>query len=548
MVLSTLKNKVMKFQMKILFFLLIFVIFYCALLGFRVALDGGAVWDDPTELNVFGLVIGLEHQPFKSYQMTREFIDRSSPGNGFYGVIPQYLSHGLETIVTGKPWIRAIDLTLKAVAYRHVVAWLLALLSVLVLSWTVTRLAGNRFFGLCVAACLISNPIFLGTASINIKDTPVAVGLTFLSCGIAFLVQYLFRNRLESKLLSMGYIFVLICFGTWIAVGARAGALALIGFELAAFWGVVIIFIPYQWKLIFSLGFGSITAVIVGCIFAIISSPLGRKDILTYIIDSISFAAKFPTAVTPIRLFALDISSNHIPFWYIPGWLLVEHPEPFLVFIVIGSVVGLIRVLASPKRSIIWATFIIQGLLLPLAIIMADSSLYDRIRHVFFIIPMLGVLAGFGLFTLLSCKRYYGVAVFLGFLLFSYQVAITIIWHPYQYAHLNAIGRLFDDHAFDTDFMGLSMHEGIQRVASSGIKSFSAGPAPVIMFYNQSPFNLKVDLVSPSYSTNTRPKLGGGTYFIHARPSWGARGLPSDCKLLFNIRRQGVLLGYAGVC
>ena len=57
------------------------------------------------------------------------------------------------------------------------------------------------------------------------------------------------------------------------------------------------------------------------------------------------------------------------------------------------------------ERASPWLPFFIQGLVLPLIVVLAGASLYDRLRHLFFMAPPLCLLAGFGLYFSLTVSE-----------------------------------------------------------------------------------------------------------------------------------------------
>jgi hypothetical protein len=88
--------------------------------------------------------------------------------------------------------------------------------------------------GFAVAAVLMSTPVFVGQSAINVKDVPVGIGITIFSCGAALVLLEAHRAR---RVLVPA---ALILAGAFLAVGTRAGAVALIGFEAAILAAVLV--------------------------------------------------------------------------------------------------------------------------------------------------------------------------------------------------------------------------------------------------------------------------------------------------------------------
>jgi hypothetical protein len=535
------------------------VIFGSASVGLMTALRAGPAWDDPTELHVFNGFLELADQPDLSYQAGREKLDGYSPGAGYYGVVPQSLAHVLDAVVSGSQWSKAVEPTVSSIARRHVISILLALISATTIFVTVFLVAGESLPAFTAVAVLLSTPVFLGLSSIDIKDGPLAAGMTIFSCGCALILSQL-RNNSQigplpgspaARILAGLAIFV----GTFLTLGTRAGSaplLAVQGIVLCA--ALAIFFRSDKHKVIvLSAVFGG--AAFAGTVLAILANPLARKAPIRWIVESATFAAHFPTGVTPLRLYGETIFSNAIPWWYSPGWMIVEYPIAFLVLIVLGTIVPAYRRCILRSRTVLlpWLPFIVQGLVLPICVFVSGAVLYDRLRHLLFIVPAVCMLAGAGLYycviTVGTNRRWVKLALAaLAPTLLLFNFASTVLWYPYQYAYLNAFGRSFPQFAFDTDYWGLTMQEGVQRMGRLGINSFRVGPAPLTALYNTPEFGFALDLVSASYPAYPRPVSGGGAYYVHSRPSWGAAGLPDFCETLFQIKRQGVVLGAGGRC
>jgi hypothetical protein len=158
------------------------------------------------------------------------------------------------------------------------------------------------------------------------------------------------------------------------------------------------------------------------------------------------------------------------------------------------------------------------------------------------------MLAAFGLYLCVDGVRHNRrwtakALAILGPALLLANFSTTLIWYPYQYVYLSEIARSFPQFSFDSETLGLSITEGIRRMREHGITRVRAGPAPIYAAYEAKQLGVAVEWLR-------RGQLvpGGGAYYVHTRPSWGAAGLPAYCRTLFRIERQGVILGVGGEC
>jgi hypothetical protein len=183
------------------------------------------------------------------------------------------------------------------------------------------------------------------------------------------------------------------------------------------------------------------------------------------------------------------VRTTALPWSYVPAQLLVRLPEGFLLLLGvavlsgIASMVAVLRLGLAPssqprlsrlKEAVLVTAQARQPLivwvaaLLPIAaIILQNSTLYDGIRHVLFLIPMLAVVASFGFLRLVPLLRrfpmttatvtgaYVGHAV-LGFALL----------HPLQYTSFNVFagGVIGAYGRFEQDYWSLAVLPALRRL------------------------------------------------------------------------------------
>jgi hypothetical protein len=506
-----------------------------AALGLASALQSGPAWDDALEISVMNRELKVGSTPGLTYEEAKTAYGETYRGHVFYGVAVQYAAHAITSWRNGTPWAAAEPPSVKNVAVRHLLTMLIALVGAAILAVTAALLSGRMELGFAVAAVLMSTPVFVGQSAINVKDVPVGIGITIFSCGAALL---LLETRRPRALMALAGLLVGV--GAFLAVGTRAGAIALVGFEAAILGAVWMMRSRIKEVAVMAAGLAA------GILVAALINPFGRKAPIQWLWESVAFSPSLGNPI-PTTLYGVKVQSTALPWWYVPGWIVVEYPLPFLVLAVIGAAAAISRLsAASLERALAWLPFVIQGLILPLVIVVTGATFYDRLRHIFFFVPPLCLLAGFGLYICYSSlERRSGLRekalALVGAGCLAANFAATVLWHPYQYAYLNAFGRLFPKYSFDTDYWGLTITEAVERMKARGVTMLRAGPAPVFLNY----FDEKGMTVqgNPSHIP-----VGQGFYYTHIRPSWRATGLPKSCRKLFEITRQGVRLGVGGEC
>lgn len=181
--------------------------------------------------------------------------------------------------------------------------------------------------------------------------------------------------------------------------------------------------------------------------------------------------------------------TDNVPAWYIPGQLLARLPEGFLVLLLLGIAVW-ISAAASWIRAALGAlhrsgiaglrpvaaelavsrAVLVVGVAAfgPIAVlILKGSTLYDGIRHVLFVIPMLAIVAARGLTSLLPfLRRLPIVSVALGGAYTAAIGATLVILHPLEYIAMNSLaGGVAGAYGrFDLDYWSMAVPEALRRL------------------------------------------------------------------------------------
>jgi len=187
------------------------------------------------------------------------------------------------------------------------------------------------------------------------------------------------------------------------------------------------------------------------------------------------------------------VSTNALPWSYIPGQLLARLPEGFLALLAIGFVLSarlitrLIRVCITEFRDcgglaglkapgLLMANargtlVVLAAAIAPIAfVIVTHATHYDGIRHLLFIIPMLALLAAGALLELASHLRRYPMTAALVLMLALAQLlwsgSMMLRLHPLEYVAFNALAGGTQNAAgrFELDYLGAAATEAIRML------------------------------------------------------------------------------------
>jgi hypothetical protein len=184
-----------------------------------------------------------------------------------------------------------------------------------------------------------------------------------------------------------------------------------------------------------------------------------------------------------------QISTSALPPSYIAAQLLVRLPEAFLVLVAVACVhaVAAAARLARDavaksyiERRALWRAAVLTlareramvtvcaAVVLPLGfLILQRATMYDGIRHVLFVIPMLAVVAGLGWRALLPllARAPVAAAVIAGAYVGSSVTTLAAL-HPLEYVAMNAIagGTRGAYDRFELDYWSAAATEALRRL------------------------------------------------------------------------------------
>lgn len=440
--------------------------------------------------------------------------------------------------------------TFSSYLTHHLVISGLALLGAIAAGVSVAWATASRTAGLLTTALISFTPLWLGMGSMNYKDMPVASGLSLLSLGLTLIGR---GSRPSARLTITA--FLLAGLGSFIALGTRAGAIALVGALIGLtalvrlvhglrhrnFTPLLLTLVLGAWSLLFS------------ALGLLLTNPFARIDLLRWMQDSIEISRNY-VWVGVIRTAGQDLPSDQLPWWYAPAWLLAQLPILTTVLIALGLVV-LAWITIKGKaglldRSTIGALspLLIQGWVLPMLIIASGAVLYDGIRHLTFALPGILAVAALPLAAVLSStrrnipvsSRATKVLVIASAVVLIASAFATLRWYPYTYAFINPIAGLQKEpRAWELDYWGLTSREGMDRLRAQGLTAVAVEPAEE----TGRPFG-----VTNKYQATEVTAATGIAHGSYVFRRWDLAFRQDWCTRTFTIERDGQILGEGGTC
>ena len=343
-------------------------------------------------------------------------------------------------------------------------------------TWKLGRVLAGPCGALAALLLLVFNPVYYGHQFNNPKDIPFAVGYVWGLYAIARLLAWSpapgesWRRSLPRALvlaltlgLSMsvriagavliGYLFAFTLLRAIDELRLKQGAdrrralrasaaLALLG--VAGALGGWVVMLPF-WP-------------------ASLASPL-RKPV-----DAVETVSNFVSYDSPTLLRGAHISSNHLPWDYLPSYFALQLPEMISLCWFL-SVLGLCAHTAwclRRRRPVAWVGWllVVATVLPPAYAIVRRSTLYNGLRHFLFLMPPISALAGAGLVCgvawLALHRPRWALAPALAFALFSLDQLQTLVrLHPFQHVYFNraAGGVAAAVDRYETEYYGATYQQ-----------------------------------------------------------------------------------------
>ena len=387
------------------------------------------------------------------------------------------------------PWFQMLTAYVQSfdfadrITVRHAMTFLVGLAGVAALL-PLGRLAAGRWAGLAaVALCLITGYVY-GSLFFTPIDIPFLAAMTWATLAIALMARRVlpsWRATIAAGVLS------------GLAVATRTGGIITHVYLLAALLLCAAEVFAKEGRLAprYLLGlaarYGAAVALAWAVAFALwpwlqIGNPFAQFRIALVHFATISTSFEFAH-------WGEQISTGALPRSYIPAQLLVRLPEAFLVLLAVACLHAVVAAARLAREAVAKsraecgaglraATLTLPceramltvalAVILPLGfLIVQRATMYDGVRHILFVIPMLAVVAGLGWRTLLPLLARAPVvfAVAVGAYVGG-VIATLAALHPLEYVAMNALadGTRGAYDKFELDYWSAAATQALRRL------------------------------------------------------------------------------------
>lgn len=332
------------------------------------------------------------------------------------------------------------------------------------------ELAGWRA-AIITVVFIVFTPRYVGEMFSNPKDIPFATGyLAALLCTIKWLKKL--ENPSWKTTIWLGLSIAL-------AISVRIGGILVIAY-LGMFYLIE------MWRI---KGFGSkvfirsikhiVVAVIIGWIGACLFWPYALEDIINNPIESIKIMSAYPLNITTL-FEGNKIRTSEIPGNYLIKWIGIGMP----LFALIGFAGALVFTYqwTKAKKNSFYLLLLFATIFPVFYIIYKKSVVYDGMRHIMFVLPVMVVLAALfydSLLAMFAGKKSIRYAVIGAVtLLVALPARFVFASFPNEYVYFNELaGGIKGAYGnYETDYYFLSIKTGYNWLVENKLKDFKPTP------------------------------------------------------------------------
>lgn len=381
-------------------------------------------------------------------------------------------------------FVQSLDLA-ERFAVRHAMTFVVGLAGLAALL-PIGRIVAGRWSGLIAIMLCLTTGYLYGSLFSTPIDVPFLAAMTWATLAILVMSRQVLPSWPATLIVGMA---------TGLAIATRTGGIITHVYLVGALALCAAEFFASNGRLtrdyLLQLGGRYTAAAIVAVAVAIALWPWLQvgNPLTQFLVAYRHFAAM--TMSFEFAHWGELVRTDALPFFYIPEQFLARLPEVFLLLLAFASVRGVMGIAgiarhlatARPARQPagwrLLATYlahrrgilvVIAAVVLPLGfLILRRTTIYDGVRHVLFVIPMLAIIAGAALAAVLPSMRRIKLpmAVVAGLVVGNTVVELAKL-HPLEYVAMNTIagGTRGAYDRFELDYLAVAATEALHRLES----------------------------------------------------------------------------------
>ena len=326
---------------------------------------------------------------------------------------------------------------------KHVIIFILFFISGLFFFKICLIFFNDKKFALISLFLFLLYPYFFGHSLINPKDIP------FLSFWLisTYILFKIIKKLYKEEIVPLKYIFFLAISISFLISIRIVGLLILLQFLI-----LIVTFIEITNKNFFSLLKKNINKLLIFMFalifFTYLLNPIFWHD-PTEVVNSLKWMSKYQQDVSTLTL-GEYMKALNLPASYYFIWLFFKLP----ILIILGFLIFPLieKKFSNNLNKILSYSLIFTCLGILFIFILLDVAIYNEIRHLMFLVPLIFIVSLNNLY--MWSKRFF---YFSGVLVIIFFIIENISINPYQYTWMNSFSKFYKiNKNFEVDYWGIS--------------------------------------------------------------------------------------------
>jgi len=502
------------------FYYFLFIYCFC---GIFLSLNVGITHDEPHNL----LVWDLNKSKILNIIFDKNYdVSLLDGGLKYYGSGFHLLSFPIESII--KLFFNNLNISQDAqsLIIKHPSIFIFFIISSIYFRKIIFFVTKDKNYSSFCTILYLTYPYLLGHSFFNVKDIP------FLSVWLVctFYVINIAKNFHKEKKIKNKYLIILGILTAYLLSIRITGILIFIEYliffifaaNLANFNYLNFLRLFYKKIILFSLT--------ILFLFYFLNPAYWNNPL--EVIDGIKVMSHYIQTVCTLTL-GECMKAQNLPSSYLPIWFFFKLPI-LILFGLVFLAFNEKNFFASTNNTLIIAPILISILLIIFLLILLNVNLYDEIRQVMFLIPLIFIISMSAMFSLPKKISYSLISIFIIFFIFQ-----NIKIYPYNYIWLNNLTVFTKvSNNFELDYWGVSSKkialflnkknlnssECIISNRNNGIQGFIENKNICFLPFN----NL--------HKKNVRP------FYVALMERFTDKGLPNNCQ---NIHNEKVSINFS---
>ena len=227
----------------------------------------------------------------------------------------------------------------------------------------------------------------------------------------------------------------------------------------------------------------------------------------------------------------VHISSKSLPWHYLPTLLSLQFTVPALIGVTVGAFF-VVTTFLTRQFNLVWILLGIWAAAPIVSVVFLGTPIYSNFRHIFFGVPPLFILAGFGWAKLMEKVRLRNLQLGIVALILLPGIFGIIAGHPYQYVYYNVLVGGLEGAArqYELDYWCTSYREAMEfvnAIASEGAIIAVQHPESAANAFAREDLTVVPDRID----------AGEAEYFIGCKRAVYNDGFHPEAEIVYQVRK-----------